>query len=83
MPTVTVRVDDETKDQMEEYPEINWSAVLRERISEVLEKQEDRDLAQAVLLSERISQSIDPDDAADWDSTAEIRKWRDERNGRR
>lgn len=76
MPTVSVRVDEETKRRMDEL-NVNWSAILREHIDDRLEKSEDRDLAQAVLLTERTRRSVD-----DWTSTDEIRRWRDER-GRR
>lgn len=76
MPTVSVRVDEETKRRMDEL-NVNWSAVLREHIDERLEESDNRDLAQAVLLTERTRRSVD-----DWDSTDEIRRWRDERGGR-
>jgi len=34
MPTITVNVDDELKERMENHPEINWSEVTRQAISE-------------------------------------------------
>jgi hypothetical protein len=34
MPTVTVNVDDDLKDQMEDHPEINWSEVARSAFEE-------------------------------------------------
>ncbi len=76
MPTVSVRVDEETKHRMDEL-NVNWSAVLREHIDERIEESKDRDLAQAVLLTEQTRRSVDG-----WNSTDEIRRWRDER-GRR
>ena len=76
MPTVSVRVDEKTKRRMDEL-NVNWSAVLREHIDERIEKSKDRDLAQAVLLTEQTRQSVDG-----WNSTDEIRRWRNER-GRR
>jgi len=37
MPTITVNVDDELKDRMEQHPEINWSEVTRQAIQEKIE----------------------------------------------
>jgi len=37
MPTITVNVDDDLKDRMEQHPEINWSEVTRQAISEKIE----------------------------------------------
>lgn len=34
MPTITVRVDEELKDEMDRHPEINWSEVTRQAIAE-------------------------------------------------
>lgn len=34
MPTVTVNVDEDLKDQMEDHPEINWSEVARSAFEE-------------------------------------------------
>ena len=37
MPTITVNVDDDLKDRMENHPEINWSEVTRQAIQEKVE----------------------------------------------
>ena len=37
MPTITVNVDDDLKERMEEHPEINWSEVTRQAIQEKIE----------------------------------------------
>ena len=37
MPTVTVNVDDDLKDQMEDHPEINWSEVARSAFEEKID----------------------------------------------
>lgn len=37
MPTITVNVDDELRARMENHPEINWSEVTRQAISEKIE----------------------------------------------
>lgn len=34
MPTITVRVDEELKERMDRHPEINWSEVTRQAITE-------------------------------------------------
>lgn len=34
MPSITVNVDDDLKDRMEQHPEINWSEVTRQAIQE-------------------------------------------------
>ncbi len=37
MPSITVNVDDDLKDRMENHPEINWSEVTRQAIQEKIE----------------------------------------------
>lgn len=37
MPSLTVNVDDDLKERMEEHPEINWSEVTRQAIQEKIE----------------------------------------------
>ena len=37
IPSITVNVDDELKNRMEENPEINWSEVTRQAIQEKVE----------------------------------------------
>jgi len=37
MPSITVNVDDDLKERMEEYPEINWSEVTRQAIQEKID----------------------------------------------
>ncbi len=37
MPTVTVNVDDDLKDRMEDHPEINWSEVARNAFEEKID----------------------------------------------
>ena len=37
MPSITVNVDDDLKDRMEQHPEINWSEVTRQAIQEKIE----------------------------------------------
>ena len=37
MPTVTINIDDDLKDRMEDYPEINWSEVARSAFEEKID----------------------------------------------
>ena len=37
MPTITVNVDDDLKERMEDHPKINWSEVTRQAIQEKIE----------------------------------------------
>lgn len=53
MPSLTVNVDDDLKERMEEHPEINWSEVTRQAIQEKIETLEVMDeLTQASQLTE-------------------------------
>ncbi|GKZ16095.1 hypothetical protein [Haladaptatus sp. T7] len=38
MPTITVNVDDDLKQRMENHPEINWSEVTRQAIEDKIKK---------------------------------------------
>lgn len=79
MATVSLRVPDDLKERMEEYDEINWSAVLRRHLEEELAELEHRNLAHAVATSERLSQHIDEDEVADRNSADVIREFRESR----
>ncbi len=37
MPTITVNVDDDLKERMDNHPEINWSEVTRQAIEEKIQ----------------------------------------------
>ena len=70
MPTVSVRISDEMKKEMEKYPAINWSEVLRQAIKMKLKNQYTSNQIKAVLINERI-RKVAPEG---WDSTEIIRK---------
>ncbi len=55
--------------------EVNWSAYLREAISERLKGEAERNVAEAVLLNERLRRKA----PKGWDSAKVIRNWRDRR----
>lgn len=77
MPVISVRVDEETKAAMDERETVNWSAVLRRSIEAELADDHERDLARAVLLTERVRNSISADEATESDTTDSIRRFRD------
>lgn len=79
MPLVTIRVDDETKAQMERLENVNWSQVLRERIFEVLDREARRNRMEALRSMERLYRKAKPG----WDSTKFIREMREKRYGPR
>ena len=77
MAIVTVRVDPETKARMARMRHVNWSAVLRERICEVLERRARENKLKAVLIAEDLSRKP----PKGFDSTRAIRYWREHRYG--
>ena len=81
MGTVSFRVPDEVKAQMEEHDEVNWSAVLRDHIEEELHSLESRNTAHAVATSERLSGAIDADEVAATNTAETVREFRDTRYG--
>lgn len=58
MPTVGLRVPDDLKEKMDEYDEINWSAVIRANLEEEIQQLESRSIGHAVATSERLSAAI-------------------------
>ena len=83
MPVITLRVDDQLKRKMEQFREINWSEVARKAIEQKISENE---LWQPIDLGLLNDASKDADSlrrsAKGWDSTSEIRRWR-ERDQRR
>lgn len=78
MAIITLRVDDELKKKMEELKEVNWSEVARQAIREKIIETE---LWQPVNISLLKEASADTDalrrTIRGWESTTEIRKWRE------
>ncbi len=56
--------------------EVNWSAFLRQAIEKRLEYEEERDVAEAVLINERLRRKA----PKGWDSGRVVRAWRDRRS---
>ena len=82
MEVVSAKVDKETKKRMQRFSNINWSETIRNAIRERLEEEELR--KRNVDLHEvedacKITDSIRRPGRSGWNSTEEIRKWRDAR----
>ena len=75
MPVVTVRVDDKLKRETERLTHINWSEVIRTVMEQKIEAEGERNLAEAVLLNERLRKKA----PEGWDSTRVIKGWRQKR----
>jgi len=76
--TISARIEEETHRRMRHLPHVNWSQVIREAIEERLQVEEARrrpDRAQ-LLKAKRFADSVRRPSTG-WDSTEEIRKWRD------
>ncbi len=54
---------------------VNWSAYLREAIAQRLKQESERNVAEAVLLNEKLRRKA----PKGWDSAKVIRYWRDKR----
>ncbi|MEM0054097.1 MAG: hypothetical protein QXL89_07915 [Nitrososphaeria archaeon] len=74
MALITVRVDEELKKRMSRFKNINWSEIIRKAILDTLKREEERNLAIALLLNEK--NVIIPDEG--FSSVEVIRKWREE-----
>jgi len=75
MSTVTVRVPPEIRELMKKYRNVNWSEVVREAILKKIREESERNLAEAVLLNEKLRRKA----PEGWDSVKVIRNWRRKR----
>ena len=73
--TITVRIDPQIKKRMRRYNYINWSEVVRKAILEKLEEEEKKNIAEALLLNEKLRRRA----PKGWSSTEVIRRWRRQR----
>ena len=77
---VSARIDRETRRRMRRLPQVNWSEVIRGAIVEKIREEErrrevdPRDLREAVEITDSLRAP-----AEGWDSTEEIRRWRERR----
>lgn len=72
---VSVRVDEKLKQEMEKLKSINWSEVIRDTVEHKIKEEGGRNLAEAVLLNERLRKKA----PEGWDSTRVIKLWRQKR----
>jgi Arc/MetJ-type ribon-helix-helix transcriptional regulator len=72
MKTLTVKVDEELRERMKKLKHVNWSEVIRESIRKKIEEENGRNIAEAVLLNEKLRKPA----PKGWDSTKVIRGWR-------
>ena len=82
MEVVSVKVDKRTKERMQRHNSVNWSETIRDAIRNRLDEEElkerhldPKDLQEASRLADSVRKPSPPD----WNSTEEIRKWRDTR----
>jgi predicted transcriptional regulator len=78
---VSVKVDEETKRRMARLRDINWSEVIRQAIRRRLDMEERLrapiDRHRATEAARRMDEFRKRVGVSDFDSTKEIRKWRD------
>jgi len=74
MVRTSVTIPESMKEEMGRV-DVNWSAVVREAIRRKLEWEHERDVVEAVLISERLRRKA----PEGWDSTKVIRAWRSRR----
>jgi predicted DNA-binding protein len=78
MSVITVRIDKALRERMKRLGHINWSEVVREAIRRRIEEEEERNLAEAVLINERLRRRA----PEGWSSVEVIRRWRSLRTPR-
>lgn len=71
----SISLPESLKRQMETV-DVNWSAFVREAIAQRLKHEGERDVAEAVLINERLRRKP----PKGWDSTQVIRYWRSRRS---
>lgn len=67
----TITLPASLKEKMDQS-RVNWSQEIREMISERVEEEGEPDMAEAVILSERVKRAA----PKDWNSSEVIKKWR-------
>ena len=77
MSVISVRVDSELKKAMDANKNINWSEIIRQAIISTLQKEQEKNMAKAVLLNEKVRKKA----PTDYDSTETIRDFRETRYG--
>jgi len=77
MPVMSTRIDDKTKREVDAFPDVNWSEVMRRAILARLEEEKRRRRRKDMA---RIRKAVEGIDAlrrrCAGDTTAELRRWR-------
>jgi hypothetical protein len=79
MPVISIRVDDETKRAMNAHKNVKWSEVIREGIKRKLAEEEARKVDRRLLLKAVKATDMLRRKSPGFDSTEEIRRWREAR----
>lgn len=79
MPVISLRIDEKTKKKMSTLKHINWSQIIREEIIHRIKYEEERKIDRTLLLTaieetNRLRRKV-----PGYNSTLEIRKWRETR----
>jgi hypothetical protein len=80
---ISIKISEELKKKMKQYPHVNWSEIARNAIRERIEIEEHilNRRFNSALLNEAIEVQDDirskTSMTKEWSSTEEIRKWRD------
>jgi hypothetical protein len=78
METISTKIEKDTKEKMRKFSYINWSEVIRESIKSRIEDEESRTRAidrSKIKEAFEIAASVRRPSKG-WNSTTEIRKWR-------
>ena len=76
MTNISIRIDPELKEKMDELKHLNWSEVIRKAIKSEIENKTEVNKAKAVLLNEKIRKKA----PKNFNSAEIIRKFREERH---
>ena len=82
MVIITIRIDEKLKKKMEKLNHINWSEVVRQAISNMIEKEESANSEREINF-ERVRSAAKEQDrlraktSGSWSGVEEIRKWRE------
>lgn len=81
MEVVSIKVDSDTRERMRRLSSVNWSETIRRAIERTIEEEElkernvnPEEIKKAKAMADSIRRP-----SGGWDSTREIRKWRDSR----
>jgi hypothetical protein len=69
-----VRVDDDLKERMRRYPQVNWSEYIRESLERKIREEE---MKEATREMDELAEKT----TGNWNGADEIRKWRDRSHG--